>query len=188
MDPQRALSNPLRMKLVRALESGQASPRQLAQRLEEDLPRITYHMSILAKAHCVRVAETERRRGVVESFYELTPLATLDQAQPHADAGDGESVPTPFLREFMGRGITALETGTPGPREGSRLSCIPVNLDERGWGQVKEAMDEAEDRIAAACRDSAERLSKDEEEGVAGTIAIASVKMPKRSGPPGDRE
>lgn len=177
----RALSNPLRVKIVRALEEGKASPQQLAQRLGVDFTRISYHLTILDEARCIRVAEAKRRRGVVEHFYELTPVAASGHVtRRHVPAGVRSHASAPILQEIMDRGVAALEAGMLDRDEGSRLSCTPVVLDERGWTQVMAIVDEALEQVSAVNEAAADRLTGVEAGGIAGTVALAGFELPKR--------
>jgi DNA-binding transcriptional ArsR family regulator len=169
------------MKIVCALEGDRASARELAGRLDENLPRISYHLAILARAHCVRIAETKRQRGIVERLYELTPIASCDTAtrrqvpveDPSPDSGA-------ILREIMDRGVAALRTGEKrGPSENGHLSCMPVVLDQRGWRQVREIMKEARERVAVVKATTASRLAGAGEKGTSGTVALASFELPR---------
>src|SRR5215211_3459933 len=65
----RALSHPLRLKLLAALNEGVASPNQLANRLGEPLANVSYHVRILLDLDCIELVETAQRRGAIEHFY-----------------------------------------------------------------------------------------------------------------------
>lgn len=73
----RTLFNPMRVRILSQLNRGAVSTSELAARLDESVARVSYHSAMLAKAGCIRVAETRRHRGHAEQFYELTPRASL---------------------------------------------------------------------------------------------------------------
>jgi len=84
----RALSSPTRARIVDALAEGGASPRQLAERLGEELSCVAYHVSLLRNMGCLGLAERKGGRGRVESVYELRPrgVAALGSAQSGEDS------------------------------------------------------------------------------------------------------
>jgi DNA-binding transcriptional ArsR family regulator len=178
----RALSNPLRVRIVCALEEGKAAPRDLASDLGEDLVRISYHLAILVRARCIRVAVTRRHRGAVEQIYELTPVAASGHVtRRHVPAGIRGHASAPILQELMDRGVAALEAGTLDRDEKSRLSCMPLELDAQGWKQVMEIMDETLERVSAVHEASAHRLRGIERAAIAGTIGVASFELPEEA-------
>lgn len=70
-DPKLAkvLSHPLRVRILRALEDGMASPNQIARRLDAPLPNVSYHVRALERAGLIVLEKTEPRRGAVEHYY-----------------------------------------------------------------------------------------------------------------------
>jgi DNA-binding transcriptional ArsR family regulator len=71
----KALSHPIRAQALALIAGGSAtSPKQLADRLGEDLPGIAYHVRVLNRLGCVELTETRQRRGAVEHFYKATAL------------------------------------------------------------------------------------------------------------------
>lgn len=97
----KALADPLRMAIIRELEAGPASAAMLARRLEQDLPRLSYHLKQLEKHGLVRVSETRTRRNLKERLYE--PVAT--EFHIRHDVGVGTATPgqaEDLLRETAG--------------------------------------------------------------------------------------
>ncbi len=71
----RALSNPLRMSMLRELaDDGDClSPRQLSERLDKPLGTVSYHARYLHKLGFIELARTEPVRGALAHFYALSP-------------------------------------------------------------------------------------------------------------------
>jgi DNA-binding MarR family transcriptional regulator len=70
------LVHPTRMAVLREIDRmEEASPRRLADVLDESISNIAYHVRALHRAQLLREARTAPRRGAVEHFYRLTPRA-----------------------------------------------------------------------------------------------------------------
>jgi len=88
----KALSHPMRLRMIGDLRSeGDWSPTTWAKANGETLGDCSYHFKQLAKFEVAKVAWTEKRRGAVEHFYELTAgrsqatLAVLDVLEGRAE-------------------------------------------------------------------------------------------------------
>ena len=70
----RALGQPDRLRLLRALLDEPASPVRLAKQLDDiPLGSVSYHVRQLAEAGLVELTETVPRRGAIEHIYAITP-------------------------------------------------------------------------------------------------------------------
>lgn len=65
----RAMSHPLRVRMLRILSDRIASPNQLATIVEEPLGTVAYHVRVLVENGCLVLEGTRRRRGAIEHFY-----------------------------------------------------------------------------------------------------------------------
>ena len=77
-DPEtlRSLAHPTRRSIFIAAVHEPVSAKELAERFEQPLARISYHVRTLADAGLLRVVRRTRRRGAVETHYRA--VATLD--------------------------------------------------------------------------------------------------------------
>jgi predicted transcriptional regulator len=71
----KALSHSTRAQVLAVMAEGKASPKQVAERLGQDLRGVAYHVRVLQRLGCVELVETRQRRGAVEHFYEVTARA-----------------------------------------------------------------------------------------------------------------
>lgn len=71
----KALSHSTRAQALDLIAEGQASPRQVAERLGQDLRSVAYHVRVLHRLGCVELVETRQRRGATEHFYKVTERA-----------------------------------------------------------------------------------------------------------------
>ena len=76
----KALSHPLRVRMLTLLNQKVSSPSELADELDEPLGNVSYHMRFLADLKMVKLVRTEPRRGAVEHYYEALepPLISDD--------------------------------------------------------------------------------------------------------------
>ena len=77
-DPEtlRPLAHPTRQRIFIAAVHEPVSAKELAQRFEQPLARISYHVRTLADAGLLRVVRRTRRRGAMETHYRA--IATLE--------------------------------------------------------------------------------------------------------------
>lgn len=129
----KALSHPIRVEILEALQGRVASPIELSQEIDESLGVISYHAKTLVKCGCLELVHSEPRRGTIEPFFGLVARparGTLDQPQPLA--------------------------AEPG------ISSAAFEVDETGWCEVREIMDRASRLVAEAQARSAARLGDGE--------------------------
>src|SRR4051812_49558900 len=65
----KAISHPLRHRLLGLLDDRTASPNELARELGLPLGRVSYHIRLLADLGGIELVRTEPRRGALERFY-----------------------------------------------------------------------------------------------------------------------
>lgn len=171
----KALTHPIRGRILSVLQAkGMASPKQLSDLLEEPLGNISYHTKVLLEYDCVELVKTEPRRGAVEHFYRTNPDAALGSRQwqevPSSLQGDAIAA---ALDDFISCAVEALTNGTFQSRKGSLLSTFSLVLDEAGWSEVLEILDDAGNRAVKIVQKSANRM-KDPDKGIPFLLALAA--------------
>ena len=90
MTPERALSHPLRARLLSELAEREASPVELASSLGEPLGVVSYHVRVLAQAGLLDLVDRTFKRGAVQHHYRARDLgivtARLSLPAARADA------------------------------------------------------------------------------------------------------
>jgi len=71
----KALSHATRARALAVIAEGKTSPKQVAERIGEDLRSVAYHVRVLHKLGCVEMVDTRQRRGATEHFYRITERA-----------------------------------------------------------------------------------------------------------------
>jgi DNA-binding transcriptional ArsR family regulator len=74
----KALSHETRAQILALIAEGKASPKEVAERLGQDIRGVSYHVRVLHRLGCVELVETKQRRGAIEHFYKVTE-DTLDK-------------------------------------------------------------------------------------------------------------
>ena len=73
-DPRwlRAISHPIRIRLLAMLDEEAASPVILASKLNQPLGTIAYHVRTLYDLGLLKLVSTRQRRGATEHYYKTT--------------------------------------------------------------------------------------------------------------------
>lgn len=172
----RALSHPLRVRILEVLTERIASPNWLSEALEANLSHVAYHTRTLDKCGCLDLVDTAQRRGATEHFYKAAPRSFVGnriwRRVPRAVLG---SVTAASLQTFMDKAIAAFEAGTIDDRDDTVLTWMPLLLDETGWDEVVAILEETTDRVLAAQERSDGRLTDAEarRDAISAVIALA---------------
>ncbi len=65
----RALSHPVRVRILEILSERVASPNDLSEELGVELSHVAYHTRTLGRCGCLELVDTAQRRGATEHFY-----------------------------------------------------------------------------------------------------------------------
>lgn len=161
LDPHlvRALAHPLRVQILEVLNERQASPNELMEILDYPLGNVAYHTRVLEKCGCIELVTTERRRGAIEHFFRAKPRSYIGhQDWRKVPRSVRNEVSGASLEAFIDRAVDALEAGTIDDREETTLSWSTMAVDELGWSQASEVLEEAMARLQAVHEQSRKRL------------------------------
>jgi DNA-binding transcriptional ArsR family regulator len=161
-DPRyvKAMSHPLRVRILAMLDERKASPNQLSGWLGATLGTVAYHVRTLQEFGLVELVDETRVRGAVEHHYrsKKRPRATEDgwaDARPVAkQAAAGGDLDTILAYARASAAAGGFD------RADARLARKIVKLDDKGFAQLSKACEklvaEAEKIEAAA----AQRIAK----------------------------
>jgi DNA-binding transcriptional ArsR family regulator len=185
----KGLSHPLRTECLTILTDRVASPRQIAEALDEDLSNVSYHVRVLSELGLIELVKEEPVRGAVAHFYKAVerPLISNDQ---------WERMPLEVRKAFSAHSwdvlikdaTKAIENGTFDNRHDRHLTRTPLLLDSRGFTRLSKAMDEMLEMILEEQAASAARRKETGEEpihAVAATVLFA-VSEPTSGEQPAD--
>ena len=178
----KALSHPVRVEILEALQGRVASPTELSQEMDESLGVISYHAKTLVKCGCLELVHTEPRRGAVEHFFGLAPRSSIGhQDWRRAPLAVREKITVAALTTFIETATNALEDGTIDRRDETVLTWMPLTVDEAGWREITTIMEKAAQLVAEAHQRSGERLKG--AEGLSIVVGLAAFEAGKRRAP-----
>lgn len=143
----KALSHPIRLRILQEMHRGLASPKEIADKLGESLGVVSYHVRTLEELGCIELAETKFRRGAVQHFYR--PLRRMElndedwAALPESIRGSVSAVTLDGLIELA---ANALRDGTFEARTDRHLTWVQLELDEDGWTEINSMLRDVMDR------------------------------------------
>jgi hypothetical protein len=170
----RAIGHPLRLRLLTIFNERVASPSDLAAELGEPIGNVSYHTRILARLGCVELVKTKQVRGAVEHYYRAV-------VRPVFSDDDWAELPLSIRKSLAGAVLTEIadDMGAAAneggfDRDNVHLSRTVLTLDQEGWQELNELLQELGDRALEIQAQSAGRLQAD---GVRDSEAAALVLM-----------
>lgn len=161
-DPRyvKAMSHPLRVRIMAMLDERQASPNQLAGWLGASLGTVAYHVRTLLQLGLIELVDETRVRGAVEHHYRA-------KARPDVTAAGWTEAPPIAKQAAVGSSldvigeyarVSAAAGGFERPE--AQLRRTLVRLDAKGFSQVSKACEKLLEQIEKIEIQSAERLSR----------------------------
>src|SRR3954464_13963643 len=155
----KAISHPLRHRLLGLLDNRVASPNELARELELPLGRVSYHIRLLADLGAIELVRTEPRRGALEHFYRAVTRGWFSEE-------DWARLPRSARRGILGQNlqhifssVTAAADGGGFDHSASVVLRAPLELDEEGLTELSELLRDSIDRAREINLRAAERRS-----------------------------
>jgi DNA-binding transcriptional ArsR family regulator len=165
-DPRlvKGLAHPLRIHILRVLETRVASPSEIAEEIGAPLGNVSYHVRFLARVGLIELTSTKPRRGAVEHYYRAVGrVSVADQAWAQVPDVVKSGMISATLDQ-TGRVIGAAASSGGFDRSDAVVARREMLLDEQGFAdlsaelnglleRVKEIEREAADRIEATAED-----------------------------------
>lgn len=159
----KAISHPLRHRLLSMLDGRTASPNELARELGMPLGRVSYHIRLLADLGAIELVDTQPRRGALEHFYRAVTSAWFGE-------GDWARLPRSARRGILGHNLqqifdwvtVAAESGGF-EQPGSEVLRATLTLDAQGREEVSRIAREALERARAVNAQVADRRADGDE-------------------------
>lgn len=153
----KAISHPLRHRLLSMLDGRTASPNELARELGLPLGRVSYHIRLLHDLGAIELVATEPRRGALEHFYRAVTSAWFGE-------GDWARLPRSARRGILGHNLQQIFAWVTSAAEGggfehptSEVLRTVLELDEQGREEVSRMSREALQRARAIAAEAARR-------------------------------
>src|ERR1700742_4768702 len=112
----RAMSHPVRRAMLRHyIETGPIAPVEVAEALDIDLSKASYHSRILLELGCLELVSTEQVRGSTKHFYRATERHLGgDRAWTELDPDEREGVLVDCMQPIVDDFTSAIREGTVG--------------------------------------------------------------------------
>jgi DNA-binding transcriptional ArsR family regulator len=176
------MGNPLRTQIIMILGNREASPKELAEILDEDFQRVCNQVRYLKRNGFIELVDEDRRKGGVQHFYKAV-------VRPRMEADEWELMPefarrsnsALILQTIVGELRAALLSGDFDAHRHRALLQKPMVVDEQGMRELDESalrhLDEQE-RIET---ESAARRIESGERGIP-VRAVTIIHPAARSG------
>jgi DNA-binding transcriptional ArsR family regulator len=191
-DPRyvKAMSHPLRVRIMAMLEERPASPVELTRWLDASLGTVAYHVRTLERLGLIELEQETRVRGAIRHHYRARPRPTVtdeawEQAQPITrQVAIGSSMQ--LINEHVR--MSAAAGGFDRPE--THLARTRLRLDPEGWREAADAYRELLERLDEIERAAQGRIGHDPHgDGVADAAVVTMLfEAASLSRPPDPRQ
>ena len=174
VDPRiaKALSHPMRARILGILNEKVASPNEIAEEIEERLPNVSYHVRALVDLGCIELVSMAQRRGAIERpFFSDRDWKRL----PRSGRAAISDVALQIIWEDVSE---AIEGGTFEGRSDRHLSHQALELDEEGWRDMTRLLAGVLAEVERIGTASAARLTRSGDEGISTKAVLMHFETP----------
>ncbi len=176
----KGLNHPVRVGCLTVLAERVASPRELAEALEEDLSNVSYHVRVLDELGLIELVDEESVRGAVAHYYKAVERPLLSKADWEKLSPEVRKAISTYGWDILIKdATTAILKGTFDNRPDRHLTRTSLLLDSDGFARLSKAMEELLELVFEEQAASAERRNKSGEEPIHAVAAMALFEMPK---------
>jgi DNA-binding transcriptional ArsR family regulator len=176
-DPRyvKALSHPLRVRILALLQERTASPRELAEWLDATLGTVSYHVRTLHDFGLIELVKTTQVRGAIAHHYKA-------KIRPRVDDEAWASAAPIVKQAAVGAALQTVDdyaraSAAAGgfDRGEAHLSRTNLRLDTKGWQQAARACEKLLADLNRIEEAAGKRLAKDPHANANGTSDAAVV-------------
>ena len=176
-DPRlaKALAHPLRLEILRHLGDRTASPSEIAEEIGAPLTNVSYHVRKLRALGLIKLVRKTPKRGVVEHYYsakrrrEVTDSAWSQTPKVVKEALIGPSV------ESAAEMLVAAAHGGGFDRSDMHFTRNHMDVDERGWKETAELLQNAVRELKRIEKEALERLGDQPPDKVIRSAAVVAL-------------
>lgn len=184
-----ALKHPIRARIVEVANEIAISPSQfvrqglfpeeLYENYQQALSQSSYHFRELAKEGCLEVVDEVRKRGAMELVYRGSSRVYFsDREFEELPLETRKGLSKSSFQGVIARTDGAIRSGTFDKRPNRHLTWRAMLLDEEGWDELREILDDAFIKAEEARGKAEERLRDSGEEGFPATFALLGFESP----------
>jgi DNA-binding transcriptional ArsR family regulator len=173
-DPRiiKALTHPLRVQILRALEERTASPSELADEIGAPLGNVSYHVRQLHALGLIKLVKKTPRRGAIEHHYKALARAPISDA---AWAGTPDTVKGAVVETSLGRlgeAVNAAAADGAFSRPSAQVVSEELALDAKGLQAAAKELSRTHERLGKIRDDAGRRLAKSGDGGQAANVVL----------------
>lgn len=184
VDPRiaKALSHPMRARILMILNERVASPNEIADEIEERLPNVSYHVRALLDLGTIELVDTAQRRGAVEHYYRAVVRPFFSDRDWKRLPRSGRQAISDSILQILWEDLSeAIKAGTFEARDDRHLTHARMVLDEEGWAEMTELFARTLAETEKIEARSKSRLKKaGEETKIPATFALLHFESPPR--------
>jgi hypothetical protein len=182
------VSHPLRVRILEVLNERDMSPSEFVEAGHADfffghrpnVSHLAYHFRELADFKCLEAIDWKRSRGSVATTYRGVARAEFgDEEWAELPPERKRQIARTVAQGLMARIDGAFMSQTFLKRDDYHLTWFAMELDERGWSEVHDALALAFHTVAGIREDSKARLQETGEPGVPATAGIVFFESPE---------
>ena len=176
-DPRyvKALSHPLRVRILALLQERTASPRELAEWLDATLGTVSYHVRTLHDFGLIELVRTSQVRGAIAHHYRsrLRPRVT-DEAWASAAPVVKQAAVGAALQTVDDYARASAAAGGF-DRADAHLSRTNLRLDAKGWQAAAKACEKLLADLARIEEAASKRLATKDSEGASDAALVVML-------------
>src|SRR5947208_3501934 len=162
----KALSHPLRARILGILEERRASPRELSEELGAPLGNVSYHVRALLNLKLIKLVKKTPRRGAIEHHYEATGSAA------RVPDVEWEKMPSVAKQAIVGAVLdetnqSVAEAAAVGgfDRSEAHITRTKLVLDDKGFKDLSDVLAKVVERAERIQEQSTKRLKASDHDG-----------------------
>ena len=184
VDPRiaKALSHPMRARILMILNERVASPNEIADTIGERLPNVSYHVRALLELGTIELVDTAQRRGAIEHYYRaiVRPFFS-DKDWKRLPRSGRQAISDSILQILWDDVSESIKAGAFEARADRHLTHSRMALDDEGWTEMTKLLNGVLGQVEQIEAASRNRLRKaGNGAGIPTTFALMHFESPPR--------
>jgi DNA-binding transcriptional ArsR family regulator len=184
VDPRiaKALSHPMRARILMILNERVASPNEIADAIDERLPNVSYHVRALLELGTIELVDTAQRRGAIEHYYRAIVRPFFSDRDWKRLPRSGRQAISDSILQIVWEDVSeSIKAGAFESRADRHLTHSRMVLDEEGWDEMTKLLNGVLSEVEKIEAGSRSRLRKaDNGAGIPTTFALMHFESPPR--------
>jgi DNA-binding transcriptional ArsR family regulator len=183
VDPRiaKALSHPMRARILMILNERVASPNEIAEDIDERLPNVSYHVRALLDLGCIELVDTAQRRGAIEHYYRAVVRPFFSDSDWKKIPRTGRQAISDSILQILWEDLSdSMKSGTFESRTDRHLTHSQMVLDQEGWDEMTKLLAGVLAEVEKVETRSKARLRKSNGAGIPTTFALMHFESPPR--------